>query len=207
MAPPSDRHWPVWDQDDAQAHVRGLLRVLGEDPTREGLEDTPKRVIKSLVELTSGYQADPAAILARTFDLDDDDAGVRYGGLVLLRDIEFHSLCEHHMLPFSGVAHVAYLPGAGGRVVGISKLARLVEAYARRLQVQERLTAQVADAIEVELGAAGVLVVIEAAHYCMRMRGVNKQQSVMTTSEVRGLLATDAQARTEALSLIRGGTR
>lgn len=189
------------------AHVRGLLAAIGEDPTREGLEDTPKRVIKALCELTAGYAADPATILSRTFDLDDDDAGVRYGGIVLLRGIEFHSLCEHHMLPFSGVAHVAYLPGAGGRVVGISKLARLVEAFAKRLQVQERMTAQVADAIAAELRAEGVFVVLEAAHQCMRMRGVAKQQSVMTTSEVRGVFATNPEARAEALSLILGGSR
>lgn len=185
-----------------EAAVVTLLRYMGEDVSRDGLRDTPARVVRAWREMTAGYSLDPAEILSRTFPLDDDDSGIRYGGMVVLRDIEIHSMCEHHMLPFVGQAHIVYIPGEDGRVVGVSKLARLVDLYARRLQVQERLTAQIADAIAQHLRAKGVLVVIEASHFCMRMRGVGKQRSEMVTSEVRGVLHDEHSARDEALRLI-----
>lgn len=192
----------LFKDEEAEEGVKAILRFVGENPEREGLADTPRRVVNAYEELCQGYTIDPAQVLSTTFDLDDDGQGVTYGGMVVLRDIEFCSLCEHHMLPFVGRVSIAYVPNE--RVVGISKLARLTEAYARRLQVQERLTAQLAEAIEKHLGALGVLVVVEAEHFCMRMRGVRKQSSVMTTSEIRGVFL-DHAARAEALRLIQGG--
>jgi len=190
-------HSPV-DLPRARAAVRELLLALGEDPDREGLQDTPARVARMYREVLSGRAVDPATHLSRTFDEGSS-------GLVLLRDIRFSSMCEHHMLPFVGRAHVAYLPE--GRVVGLSKLARTVEVYARRLQVQERLTAQVADALVDNLGTRGVLVVVESEHFCMKVRGANQPESTMVTMAARGLYESDDGARREVLSLLRGPGR
>ena len=187
----------------AQAGVTLLLQYVVENCERDGLRETPRRVVKAWKELTRGYNEDPAAILQTTFAQDDGEA-TPYGGMVILRGIEFVSLCEHHCLPFDGVAHVVYIPGGDGRIVGISKLARLVDCFARRLQVQERLTAQVADALETHLKPAGAMVVVEAAHSCMKLRGVGKRGATMITSEVRGVFENDVAAREEALRLMRG---
>jgi GTP cyclohydrolase I len=186
------------DTDRIEAAVRTILASVGEDPVRDGLRDTPARVARAYGEMLCGYGEDPADHLDRQFDVDHDE-------MVIVRDIPFSSLCEHHMLPFIGRAHVAYLPGHGGRVCGLSKLARVVDGYAKRLQVQERLTGQVADAIVDRLEAAGVLVVIDAEHLCMSMRGVQKPGSMTTTSAVRGLLKQNPVTRSEALGLIRAG--
>jgi len=182
------------DLDLAARAVRELLLALGEDPDREGLQDTPRRVARMYRELFAGLRDNPAEHLGRTFDEP-------YNEIVALRNIDFASLCEHHLLPFIGRAHVAYLPNR--RVVGLSKLARTVEAYARRPQIQERLTAQVADALMNHLDARGALVVIESEHFCMKIRGVNKPRSSMVTSAARGVFNTDAAARAEAMALIR----
>lgn len=165
---------------DAKLALRTLLRHLGEDPDREGLLDTPARVLRSWKELFAGYGEDPAAVLGTTFDADG------YDELVLLKDIPFHSTCEHHMLPFTGVAHVGYLPE--GRVVGLSKLARLVDCYARRLQIQERLTRQVAGSLMSHVHARGAAVVIEAHHGCMSCRGARKSGSTMVTYGFEGAM-------------------
>lgn len=177
----------------AERAVRDLLRALGQDVSEPGLCDTPRRVAKMYGELFAGLSDDPARHLSRTFPEHCDE-------IVLLRDIDFASICEHHLLPFIGRAHVAYLPSDS--VVGLSKLARTVDAYARRPQVQERLTAQVADALMTHLHARGALVVVEAEHFCMKIRGVNKPNSVMVTSAIRGHFKTDAAARAEAMALI-----
>ncbi len=177
----------------AERAVRDLLEALGEDPDREGLRDTPSRVVRMYGELLAGLETDPAEHLSRTFDEPYDE-------IVLLRDIEFSSLCEHHLLPFMGRAHLAYLPN--DRVVGLSKLARTVEAFARRPQVQERMTAQIADALMEHLNAKGVLAIVESEHLCMKVRGVNQPNSHMVTSAVRGVFKTDPAARVEALALI-----
>ena len=184
------------DQARIEAAVREILEAVGEDADRDGLLDTPARVARSYGELLKGYQSDPADHLDRQFEVDHDE-------MVIVRDIPFSSLCEHHMLPFIGRAHVAYLPGADGKVCGLSKLARVVDGYAKRLQVQERLTVQVADAMMERLEARGALVTIEAEHLCMTMRGVQKPGAMTTTSAVRGLLKTNAASRAEALGLIR----
>ena len=176
-------------------HVRAILSALGEDPAREGLERTPERVEKSLRFLTSGYSTDCKTLL------NDALFTVTYDEMVLIKDIEMMSLCEHHLLPFFGKAHVAYLPK--GKVVGLSKIPRLVDMYARRLQVQERLTVQVAEAIEQWVQPRGVAVVIEAMHLCMVMRGVQKQHSVAVTSCMLGAFRDQQQTRDEFLSLIR----
>ncbi len=176
--------------------VREILDSVGEDPDRDGLLDTPGRVARAYGELLVGYAEDPAEHLDKQFEVDHEE-------MVIVKAIPFSSMCEHHMLPFIGRAHVAYLPGPGGKVCGLSKLARVVDGYARRLQVQERLTGQVADAIGDRLKAAGVLVVIEAEHLCMSMRGVQKPGSMTTTSAVRGLLKDNPVTRAEALGLIR----
>ncbi len=174
--------------------VRDILIAVGEDPDRDGLLDTPKRVAKAYAELFAGLRDDPARHLARVFDEESS-------GVVVLRDIEFHSMCEHHLLPFVGRAHVAYLP-SGGKVVGLSKLARTVEVFARRPQVQERLTNQIADALVEYLSPAGVAVVIESEHFCMKMRGIQKQGATMVTSTLRGQFKTDATLRREVLELL-----
>lgn len=181
---------------DAEAAVAVLLGHLGEQVDRPGLADTPARVVRALVEMTAGYRDDPAAILARQFPDTYDE-------LVVVRGITFTSLCEHHVLPFTGTATVAYLPAAGRGVVGLSKLARLVECYARRLQVQERLTMEVADAIEAHLQPDGVGVVVAARHLCMGCRGVRKPEAVMVTSALRGALRTNPETRAEFLALAR----
>ena len=173
--------------------VREILLAVGENPDREGLLKTPNRVARAYGELMAGLKADPRAHLKTVFN-------ERYDEVVLLRDIPFHSLCEHHLLPFTGKAHVAYLPD--GKVVGLSKLARLVEGYARRPQVQERLTTQIADALMEELGAMGAACVIEAAHTCMTIRGARKTGAVMVTSALRGIFQENPSSRAEVMSLM-----
>lgn len=180
---------------DAQAHVRGLLTFLGEDPEREGLRDTPARVVRALGEHFSGYGLDPGEYLAKTFQEVDG-----YDELVLVSDIEVFSHCEHHMVPFVGKAHVAYIPD--GRVVGLSKLARVVDVFAKRLQVQEKLTKQIADAIQFHLEPQGVAVIMQCQHFCMCYRGVKKPGSWTTTSKLHGLFLVDAAARMELFTLI-----
>ena len=177
-------------------HYAAILRLLGEDPTREGLLKTPERVAKAMAFMTKGYAEDPRDILLSAMFREE------YRQMVLVRDIEVYSLCEHHMLPFYGKAHVAYIPGEDGRICGISKLARLVDGFAKRPQVQERLTGQIADTLVEALHPAGVIVVLEAEHMCMSMRGVKKPGAKTTTRAVRGCFETDADARSEALSLI-----
>jgi GTP cyclohydrolase IA len=178
-----------------QAIYAELLKRIGEDPTRNGLQETPKRMEKSTAFLTQGYQQTVASVLhGALFDVDYDE-------MVIVRDIEFYSLCEHHLLPFFGKAHIAYVPQ--GKVVGLSKLPRIVDVFARRLQVQERLTQQIAEAIEEAIEPQGVGVVIEAQHLCMMMRGVEKQSSLTVTSSLRGVFKTQLQTRSEFLSLVR----
>jgi GTP cyclohydrolase I len=176
--------------------IRDVLVAIGEDPDREGLKDTPKRVVKSWADLYGGYHQKPADILSTVFEDGACDE------MVILKGIPFSSMCEHHMLPFIGVAHVGYLPA--GRVVGLSKLARLTDCFAKRLQIQEKMTAQIADAIEAHLKPRGTAVVIEAHHQCMSCRGIKKQGTVMVTSAMRGTFREDAAARAEVLSLMRG---
>jgi GTP cyclohydrolase IA len=178
-----------------QEIIRQLLAQLGEDPAREGLVDTPKRVEKSLRFLTSGYAADIDAVLNNALFTVD------YNEMVIVKDIDFYSLCEHHILPFFGKCHVAYIPQ--GRVIGLSKIPRLVEIFARRLQVQERLTNQIAETLREKVTPLGVAVVMEGAHLCMSMRGVEKQNSVAVTSAMLGVFRDDARTRMEFLELIR----
>lgn len=178
--------------------VRALLEALGEDPAREGLADTPARVASFLAEFTSGRDVDPAALLTPVFSEEHDE-------MILVKDIPFASLCEHHLVPFMGRAHVGYIPNKGGQVTGLSKLARVVDVCARRLQMQERLTTQVADAIEQALDPRGVIVVVEAEHLCMSMRGVTKPGHLTVTSAVRGVFRENVATRAEAMSIIRGG--
>ena len=183
------------DVDRVRAAVKELLDAIGEDVTRDGLIETPRRVADMYEELFSGLDTDPARHLRVTFEAGHDE-------MVMVRDIPFTSLCEHHLVPFMGHAHVAYIPGPDGRITGLSKMARLVEGYARRLQVQERMTVQIADAIERELRPRGALVVIEAEHLCMAMRGVRKSGTSTVTSSVRGSFRTDAATRAEALEFV-----
>ena len=184
----------TFDHARAEAAVRELLFAVGEDPDREGLRDTPARVARTYAELLVGLNQEPTDILTKTFDVGHDE-------LVLVKDIELWSLCEHHLVPFTGVAHVGYIPQEGGRVTGLSKLARLVDVFARRPQVQERLTTQIADALIETLEPRGVIVVIEAEHLCMTMRGVRKAGAKTITSAVRGQLR-DPATRAEAMGLI-----
>jgi GTP cyclohydrolase I len=179
----------------AEAHVRGLLRYLGEDPRREGLLDTPARVVRAMGEHFSGYAMDPAEYLRKTFEEVEG-----YDELVLVSDIEVFSHCEHHMVPFVGKAHVAYIPN--GRVVGLSKIARVVDVFAKRLQVQEKLTKQIADAMQVHLEPQGVAVILQCQHFCMCYRGVRKPGAWTTTSKLHGLFLLDSAARMELLTLI-----
>lgn len=181
--------------DQEYAFRRIIAATPGEDPEREGLVETPARAARAWAELTSGYTVDVASIL-KTFDSDG------YDEMVVVADIPFASLCEHHMLPFVGHAHVVYIPD--GRVIGLSKVPRLVDVFARRLQIQERMTIQIADALEDNLHPVGVMVVVEATHTCSTVRGVKKAGVVMRTSALRGLIKEDAAARSEALALIRG---
>lgn len=183
-------------QQEAENAIRVLLEYIGEDPNREGLAETPKRVVRAFEEYCAGYTQDPAEILSTTFEEVD-----HYDEMVVLRDIRFESHCEHHLAPFYGVAHVAYLPN--DRVVGLSKLARLVDVYAKRLQIQEKMTTQIAKAIEEHLQPKGVAVVIEGMHMCMTMRGVHKHGATMQTSRLTGLFRTDSRTRKEFFDLIR----
>jgi GTP cyclohydrolase IA len=185
------------DQERVAAAVREILIAVGEDPDRPGLVDTPARVARAYAETFAGLGQDPYDVLATTFDEDHDE-------LVLVKDIPMFSTCEHHLVPFHGVAHVGYIPGPDGRVTGLSKLARLLEVYARRPQVQERMTRQVADALYDVLKPQGVIVVIEAEHLCMAMRGIRKPGSTTVTSAVRGIFRDSAITRSEAMSLILG---
>ena len=178
-----------------EEQIRYILKALGEDPDREGLTKTPHRVAQALAFLTQGYQQDPAKVINDALFTED------YEEMIVQRDIDFYSLCEHHLLPFFGKAHVAYIPHH--KIVGISKLARLVDVYARRLQVQERLTNQIANTIMEELDPLGVAVVIEAEHLCMRMRGVEKQNSMILTSTLLGAFRTRQETRQEFMTLIR----
>jgi GTP cyclohydrolase I len=186
---------PEFDQDRAEAAVRELLLAVGEDPERQGLKDTPARVARAYREMFAGLYTDPDTVLETTFDEEHDE-------LVLVTKIPMYSTCEHHLVAFHGMAHVGYIPGKDGRVTGLSKLARVVDLYAKRPQVQERLTAQIADAVVRKLKPRGVIVVIEAEHLCMAMRGVRKAGSITVTSAVRGQFKTDDASRSEALGLI-----
>ena len=187
---------PDFDHARAEAAIRELLAAIGEDPEREGLRDTPARVARAYAELTAGLRMTAEEVLTTTFDLGHDE-------MVLVRDIELWSIFEHHLVPVTGVAHVGYIPATSGKITGLSKLARLVDVYAKRPQVQERLTTQVADALMEILEARGVIVVIEAEHLCMTMRGVKKGGARTITSAVRGIMHNPA-TRSEAMSLIRG---
>jgi GTP cyclohydrolase I len=186
---------PAFDHDRAAAAIRELLYAIGEDPEREGLQDTPDRVARAYAELTAGLRQTARDVLTTTFDLGHEE-------MVLVRDIELWSMCEHHLVPFTGVAHVGYIPGANGKITGLSKLARLVDVYAKRPQVQERLTTQVADSLMEILEPRGVIVVIEAEHLCMTMRGVKKAGARTITSAVRGSFRANATTRAEAMALI-----
>ncbi|MBE4695553.1 GTP cyclohydrolase I FolE [Brevibacterium casei] len=188
---------PTIDHDRIAAAVREILFAVGEDPDREGLQETPARVARAYEEIFAGLHRDPAEILSVTFDISHEE-------MVLVRDIDLYSMCEHHLVPFHGVAHVGYIPAKNGKVTGLSKLARLVEVYARRPQVQERLTSQIADALMKHLEPQGAIVVVEAEHLCMTMRGVRKPGASTITSAVRGQLREPA-SRAEAMSLILRG--
>lgn len=185
------------DKKKIEQGVRLILEGIGEDVDREGLRETPRRVANMYKEVFGGIGKDPAKIIEITFAEDHDE-------MVLVKDISLYSICEHHLMPFLGKAHVAYIPGKEGKITGISKLARVVETVAKRPQVQERLTTTIADILVNALDPRGVLVVIEAEHLCMSMRGVNKPGSITVTSAVRGIFKTDPRTRTEALSLIEG---
>ncbi|RKW69385.1 GTP cyclohydrolase I FolE [Galactobacter caseinivorans] len=187
---------PNVDQPRIAAAVHEILLAIGEDPERDGLKDTPARVAKAYAEIFSGLHQDPAAILDKSFDIGHSE-------LVVVKDIPFYSTCEHHLVPFHGRAHVGYIPGEGGKVTGLSKLARLVDLFAKRPQVQERLTTQIVEALETHLEPRGAIVVVECEHLCMSMRGVKKPGTLTTTSAVRGQLREPA-TRAEAMSLILG---
>ena len=183
------------DHERIERAVREILLAIGEDPDRDGLVDTPRRIARMYEEIFIGLHQDPAKHLTVTFEADHDE-------MVMVRDIPVHSMCEHHLVPFAGRAHVAYIPGDDGRITGLSKIARLVDGFAHRPQVQERLTAQIADALVETLQPSGALVLVEAEHFCMSMRGVKKPGSLTITSAVRGLFKSNAATRAEAMSLI-----
>lgn len=183
-----------YDEEGVRTAVRDLLVAVGEDPDRDGLRETPDRMARAYREMFAGLHEDPLEVLSKTFDIGHQE-------LVLVKDIPLYSMCEHHLLPFHGVAHVAYIPSEDGRVTGLSKLARLVDGYARRPQIQERLTSQVADGLMEALGARGVIVVMKAEHLCMSMRGVRKPGASTLTSAVRGSMHNHA-TRAEVMSLI-----
>jgi len=187
---------PPYDAARAEAAVREFLIAVGEDPEREGLRETPARVARAYLEIFAGLRQEAKDVLTTTFDLGHEE-------MVLVKDIEVYSTCEHHLVPFHGVAHVGYIPNADGRITGLSKLARLVEVYARRPQVQERMTTQIADSLVELLEPRGVLVVVQCEHLCMSMRGVRKPGSRTVTSAVRGVMR-DGATRAEAMSLILG---
>lgn len=188
-------HAPEVDQDRIAAAVREILHAIGEDPDRDGLLDTPSRVARMYAEICSGLHQNPADHLATMFEADHDE-------MVMVRDIPMYSLCEHHLIPFLGHAHVAYIPNRSGNVIGLSKIARLVDGFAKRPQVQERLTSQVAEAIEEHLQPRGVLVVMEAEHLCMSMRGVRKAGSSTVTSSVTGIFRENVATRAEAMRFL-----
>jgi GTP cyclohydrolase IA len=189
---------PPYDSDRVEKAVREILYAIGEDPDREGLRDTPARVARAYAEMFSGLWKRPEDVLTTSFELGHDE-------LVLVRDIELFSCCEHHLVPFHGVSHIGYIPAPEGKITGISKLARLVDVYARRPQVQERLTSQIADALMRILEPRGAIVVIEAEHLCMTMRGVRRPGARTVTSAVRGILLREPATRAEAMSLIIEG--
>ena len=188
------------DQERIAKAVREILLAIGEDPDRDGLQDTPQRVGRYYAEVCQGLSIEPAEHLNKTFEVNHDE-------IIIVRDITFYSLCEHHLVPFFGRAHVAYLPESNGRITGLSKLARMVDGFAQRPQVQERLTAQIADAIEEKLNPRGVAVVLEAEHLCMSMRGIKKPGSQTVTSAMRGLFRQNASSRQEVLELVLHGGR
>jgi len=185
------------DLPRAEAAVRELLIAVGEDPDRPGLQDTPRRVARAYQEIFAGLYTEPADVLETVFDENHEE-------LVIVKDVELYSVCEHHLVPFHGAAHVGYIPNTDGKITGLSKLARLVDLFARRPQVQERLTGQIADAMMTRLEPRGVIVVIEAEHLCISMRGIRKPGSRTVTSAVRGSLQRSATTRAEAMSLILG---
>jgi GTP cyclohydrolase I len=194
---PEERPRPPYDAKRVADAVREILLAIGEDPDRDGLRDTPERVARAYAEIFGGLWQTPAEVLSTTFDIGHDE-------LVLVRDIEMYSCCEHHLVPFHGLAHIGYIPSASGKITGLSKLARLVEVYARRPQVQERLTTQVADALMDILEPQGAIVVIEAEHLCMTMRGIRKPGARTITSAVRGIFNDNPATRAEAMNLILG---
>ncbi|MGH3743993.1 MAG: GTP cyclohydrolase I FolE [Mycobacteriales bacterium] len=194
-AEPRDTQPGAVDEERVAAAVREILIAIGEDPDREGLRDTPRRVARSYAEIFAGIHQEPADVLATVFDEHHEE-------LVIVRDIPLYSVCEHHLVPWHGVAHVGYIPNDAGKITGLSKLARLVDLYAKRPQVQERLTSQVADALDAALAPRGVIVVVSAEHLCMSMRGVRKPGAKTVTSAVRGMFEASAASRSEALSLI-----
>jgi GTP cyclohydrolase I len=194
---------PSAEEFDAQKVEQGvhlILEGIGEDPGREGLKETPRRVAEMYREVFAGLHQDPDAVVDAVFDVGHDE-------MIMVRDIDVESLCEHHLLPFAGKAHVAYVPNENGRITGLSKLARLVDVLAKRPQVQEKLTTDIADVLERTLKPRGVFVVIEAEHLCMSMRGVKKPGSITVTSAVRGVFRSDPRTRAEAMGLIRDGHR
>ena len=194
----SEKTLPEVDQPRIERAVREILLAIGEDPERDGLADTPARVARAYAEQFAGLRQRPEDVLTKVFDADHDE-------MVLVRDIELYSTCEHHLVPFFGVAHIGYIPNEKGQITGLSKLARLVDTYARRPQVQERMTSQIADALVANLEPRGVIVVIEAEHLCMSMRGVRKPGARTVTSAVRGVFRSSARTRAEAMSLVHGG--
>ena len=185
------------DLDRIAKAVREILEAIGEDPDRDGLRDTPERVARLYAEIASGLHDDPSSHLTVTFEASHDE-------MVIVRDVPLYSICEHHLIPFLGKAHVAYIPGKDGRITGLSKIARLVDGYSRRPQVQEKLTVQIADAMERTLEPRGVMVVIEAEHLCMSMRGIQKSGSTTVTSAVRGLFRANIATREEAMRFVTG---
>ncbi len=191
---PTDSEFQI-DKPRIEAAIRELLFAIGEDPDRDGLRETPARVARMYAETCAGLHTDPAVHLLKTFEADHDE-------MILVKDISFYSMCEHHLVPFFGRAHVGYIPNETGKITGLSKMARLVDGFAQRPQVQERLTVQVAEAIESALSPRGTFVVVEAEHLCMAMRGIRKPGSSTVTSAVRGIFRSNAAARAEAMRLI-----
>lgn len=195
-----------WEEElktDLSHNIRRLLEGIGENPLREGLIDTPKRVVKAWIEMTSGMHEDPVKVLDKSFALNDSGEGVsKYDQMIVSGEIPFSSNCEHHMMPFFGVAHIAYIPGESGRVVGLSKLARVVDIYARRLQVQERFTQQISDAVEKVLKPAGTAVIVKSRHTCQCFRGI-KKEGWMVTSSIHGAFKQESSARNELFHLIK----